>query len=355
MRIILLIPFLLASVAAYSQIVIGSDVKIASLNNPDVTISVSGDVVNLSSHTFEVARIHMTLNGTSQALNGNWVISDLRLNGGGYILDGNVTVTNNLDLLSGIIEVPGSSRLTFAGRSLEGSSNSYVNGALTRTNGTPRLYPVGNASLYTPLILTDDAGSDRAIAVTPVAGDPGISFADDPDVEEVLGTFYWEIVTEDSEPVNSRVSLSLTPFTIPEGLEPLVVQRNGTESANLGNSPGNSAEFVASARPVTGTILGVGTTAEVEITIGDLITPFDEAINNKLHIDNITSQQFTDQKVTLLDRYGVFVRSWTGSEVKEDIEYDFSKLSPGNYICVVEYTRNGTKHKKLQMVTIFKG
>ena len=93
----------------------------------------------------------------------------------------------------------------------------------------------------------------------------------------------------------------------------------------------------------------------------DLITPFNsDNINDKLKIVNI---EYTfENKVTLLDRWGVPVREWKNFRNFDDPTnpntdtFDFTKLSPGNYICVLEYTlsADAPKEKLNQMISVLK-
>ena len=75
-------------------------------------------------------------------------------------------------------------------------------------------------------------------------------------------------------------------------------------------------------------------------------------MNDKLQIVNV--DYVVGNKVTLLDRWGVVVKEWTN--YRNDDNFDFSSLSPGNYICVMEYqlTPSSPKAKLSQMVSILK-
>ena len=62
----------------------------------------------------------------------------------------------------------------------------------------------------------------------------------------------------------------------------------------------------------------------------------------------------TANTVKLLDRWGSVVAEWTG--FSNEIDYDFQKFSPGNYICIVEYTVPGSEKMNTAkgLVTILK-
>jgi hypothetical protein len=58
--------------------------------------------------------------------------------------------------------------------------------------------------------------------------------------------------------------------------------------------------------------------------------------------------------VKLLDRWGAIAVQW--ENYSNDSAYDFSKLSPGNYVCIVEFAYPGVSTKSTinGIVTILK-
>jgi hypothetical protein len=84
-----------------------------------------------------------------------------------------------------------------------------------------------------------------------------------------------------------------------------------------------------------------------------MITPFTiDDKNDKLTIENI--ELVAENSVKLLDRWGVVAAQW--ENYSNEVEYDFSKLSPGNYVCIVEFTYPGESRKAIVkgIVTILK-
>jgi hypothetical protein len=115
---------------------------------------------------------------------------------------------------------------------------------------------------------------------------------------------------------------------------------------------------ITSRRSVTKPVLAIGGSREVELVIHDIITPFSPGENDYLVIDNI--EKFLINKVTLLDRWGGRVHNWTnftnyGPPFLNPDGFDFKTLSPGSYICIVEYGDADVGFsKKSQMVTVLK-
>jgi hypothetical protein len=98
-----------------------------------------------------------------------------------------------------------------------------------------------------------------------------------------------------------------------------------------------------------------------KILINDLMTPYNgDDINSTFYIKNI---QFTaENKVTLIDRYGVIVKEWIDFKNFDDPHYnqedfDFAKLEPGSYVCILQYklTPESPLKRQTQMISILKG
>jgi hypothetical protein len=117
---------------------------------------------------------------------------------------------------------------------------------------------------------------------------------------------------------------------------------------------------ITSRKKVTKPFVAIAGSVEVDLVIHDIITPFmEDGVNDFLYVQNI--DKFMVNKVTLLDRWGVPVHEWknftnyTDPLTPNQDGYDFKKLSPGSYICIVEYGDGETgMSKKSQMVTVLK-
>lgn len=105
---------------------------------------------------------HIYLNGDTVAL--------LDASGGFKILHGNLTV-DSLFLSSAFI-VTDTNRLLVRDH-IEGfGADSYVMGPLARSGGDSLVYPIGDATTYTPVVLSSISGTTPVIAVGYVTGDP---------------------------------------------------------------------------------------------------------------------------------------------------------------------------------------
>jgi hypothetical protein len=98
---------------------------------------------------------------------------------------------------------------------------------------------------------------------------------------------------------------------------------------------------------------------KISVSITRYITPnaLDDK-NNVLFIQNI--EFFPINTVTLIDRWGVPIKTWknfanyTSSDAVQN-DFDFTKLSVGNYVCSLNYTDlDGKQQKVLQMISVVK-
>jgi hypothetical protein len=130
----------------------------------------------------------------------------------------------------------------------------------------------------------------------------------------------------------------------------LQASSGGGASTSLSGAANNS--FVTSIENVTQSVVAIGKATEFNLVIHDLITPYRPEFNDKLVIENI--EKLSNNKVKLLDRWGMLVMEWRN--YSNDNDYDFTRLPPGNYICIVEYTYPGEAKPVIAkgMVTILK-
>lgn len=342
-----------------AQFVISGNVKFGAIPGSRVIISTRGDVINESDYTFEAANVKLSLTGLDQAVEGNFVLDHLTVNGEAISILGNVGVTTRLKFISGLVTVPATSNFGFRG--LPDSvtvdqdipnDDAYVIGAFYQQGGGARLYPVGTESNYAPLQFTDLKETDEAVGVEAIAGAPNL-LIDNPTITKILSTFHWQILISDPANINSpvRLPLPLEGEIDTDNESAIVLQDVNGVAQSLGSQ---ASDFnLISARSVTSQTVAMGATTEIDITIHELITPhgsFDK--NDELEISNL--QAFAYNKVMLLDRYGVLLKEWENYAKGRDKDY-FKKLSPGNFIVIVEYgdSKASTK-KKSQMITVLR-
>lgn len=362
-RIIYLIVFIPFFTTA--QIVIPAGINVAVEGTPDIVVQAPADITNNSaSFDFTNTNFILKLVGGDQFINGAWVMSDLSVDGGGTKNTNRpVTITNSLTFVNGIITPNGKLLYTGAHDHISGASDaSYVNGPFSVMSEGRMTFPVGVPTFgFAPAYLEDGNGTDE-VTVQLVATGAGLTpAATDAELVEIDNTHYWQVTSADLASLSSRVTLNTLGAVISADLSPVVVQSpnvNGT-ATNLGSSS-VSSDAVTSRAPITESILVIGGSAEIELKIHNLITPFTKGdANDYLYIESI--EKFDFNRVTLMDRWGVVIKEWSNFTNYDDPinpnsdGYDFARLSPGNYICVVEYGfTDGGARKKSQMITVLK-
>jgi hypothetical protein len=228
-----------------------------------------------------------------------------------------------------------------------------------RGSGT-RFFPIGAGNVYMPMSLNNvkDAGAE----IKAEAFNAGANLTLPEDLSAVATNRYWQLTPSGGTISAASASLYVPGSSVDAAPLLVVVQAddaNGATAVNIGG--GVSDDFVTSFSEVNKPVLSIGVAKEVNIEIHDLITPFNaDNINDQLKIVNI--EYVFSNKVSLLDRWGVVVKEWKDFRNYDDPNnpngdnFDFSKLSPGNYICVMEYklTADAPSEKISQMITVLK-
>jgi hypothetical protein len=351
---------LLASICNFSiaQIVVGTNTSLAVGTDQPILIQCAGALINNSSFDFSETDLRINLSGPVTEISGNWSLTRLRLNadpGTVIALDGNLIITESLNLISGIVQLQ-DGKILYTGSpanlttSVEG--NSYVDGPFFQTGNGNRQFPIGTSTSYAP-VRFPDSKSTAEIGVQAFDTDSQLT-PDNVEVLDINSGRYWKITSSELAQINSIINVSTLGVAIPADGGPTVVQGEdvGSAAVNLKASSVND-DNITSLAPVTAPIIAIGKQEEIKVKVHDLITPFKvDNTNDRLYIENI--ERFTTRKITLLDRWGKVVEEW-GNEYTNEIEYDFTKLSPGNYICVAEFGNEGTGTTKIsQMVTVLK-
>jgi len=349
------------------QIVIGSNVQMSASGTPDVVFRATSDITNGSSYDFAGTNLIVNLAGGDQQITGVLVVRDLNVGGGGTKhINRAMTVTNSMTFESGIVIPRAKLLYTGAGSDINGASeSSYVSGPFSAQSNGRLTFPIGMTTVgYAPAYVEDGSETHdvtmqvmgTGAGLAPATGEAELAFVDN--------THYWQITTTHPDGVtglNSRVTLSTTHVVTPSELSPVVVEASATNSDAINLSSSSvAADAVTSRLKITQPFLAVGGSIEVDLVIHDMITPFTKGdANDYLYIQSI--EKFDYNKVTLLDRWGVPVKEWKNFTNYDDPVtpntdgYDFAKLSPGNYICLVEYGfTDGPRRKKSQMVTVLK-
>lgn len=320
-----------------------SAVKASGVISTSGTITNTSSNVNLSNAELKLLNAGDQLISTSQPV----LIKNLHVNHGGVkSFTGQWEITGLLSLVNGIIKTDNNGKFLYSGaEAIEGNDRSFIDGFFFRKGEGQLTYPIGSGNVYAPAIIEAAPDGEYGIRVV----QPGTDFTLPPNVIGSFTGHHWEINGQ----VNSPVSVSLNGIgNFLEGAVPVVLQASSQGGVATSLSGSANTSFVTSIDDVTQSIIAIGKEEEFRLVIHDLITPYQPEFNDKLVIENI--EKISDNKVTLLDRWGMVAVQW--HNYANDNDYDFTRLPPGNYICIVEYFFPGERRKATvkAMVTILK-
>ncbi len=260
----------------FSQFVVSTNTILSANSNVNVSLNMRiSSWVDLTTTGGNINFIHRATpafsgpvhsNGTSFNISrdifGWWQVSTLNFAPGSTInnfiinsttapdtlqIVGDVDVTTNLVLTNGLVKVsPGSTlHLTATGNLTGGSSNSFIEGAFSRTGTTSFTFPVGNCywHKYAPVDFSNYAGANDTYTVQYITGQP-ISTVDPltlalfPDYH-VSGKEYWLVAPTtagSSVDLNFHYTDALSQVFLPNQLR--IAHFDGADWNDLGGIPG---------------------------------------------------------------------------------------------------------------------
>lgn len=365
------ISLLLLSASSVAQLTISNSTPVSA--NAGTVVSTNGGIV-VNSTNFSFNNVNLVLTGTgAQALINNTAnemrVNELVLNGSGVksITNGAWGISNTFTLTLGnlVVGSGNNAALTYYGTTdlAVTNANSYVEGRLfTEVSGIgPRSFPIGNAAGFFPIVLENVTDVGTRLGLEVISGSPNLDSKIPRGVDEIFNEHYWELTTfSANNPAfsGSLVSLSLNGTQNFLGERLVIEEDTDGNVTNLGGA--SRPDFVTGTAPATSkaSLFALGRLDVIELKIFDLISPNNDQKNETIRIENI--EAFPENTVTLLDRWGVKVKSWTNfvnyTESKPDqSDFDFSSLGEGNYVCAIEYIDGtGSKVKKSGMITVLK-
>jgi hypothetical protein len=352
-------------VVGYAQVITTSGSQLSTVAGTEVSIKTTGNVT--ISQDVSNAKVNLELSGGPQTISESLILRKLTLSGtGNKTISKNLTVTENIDFILGILKPSTSTKILYTGAFegiTGGNDNSHVDGFFYNQSTGVQFFPIGTSGLYAPAtLLSGDVQKEAGIKV--VNQSLNTIPAADSDIKKIDSDHYWEVTTASVADIGSQIQLSLNgvdpTLASDQGLTLAVVQANSTTDPveGLGSSSYDNSS-VTSKRAFTKSLLGVGASEEVLVTVIDIITPKTDQHNDFLRVLNI--EKFDIRKVKLLDRYGLSIKEWSDFTNYDDPNspnsdgYDFNSLSSGSYICVVEYGNSDSEMKSVQqMVSVIK-
>lgn len=357
----LLIAILLVPTVVMSQINVSSNTTMATGSGS--VVSTNGGVINNGTLTLGSGAV-LNLDGDQTlSLTGGLNVPVLNIVNGGVrsLQAGNLTVTEQLNLASGVLAVSNTSSMTVNNgvAITEVDGTSWISGPLTHLGSGEKFFPLGANGVYTPIQLDNVTGSgDISTTMSVRAGGVGIGALPE-NVSAASNSWAWNFTSTNfsSSGVNIPILSEDESLFLDENLIGVVLEydEQGGAVRNLGgfgstliglNSIISNEALIGDSR-----VLLLGSELVLTPIIHNIITPNEDGSNDFLIIDAINAYA-DDNEVILLDRWGVEVYRKQNFKNFNDTDnpYDgsFDDLSPGNYICILKYA--GTTAK--QVITV---
>ncbi|GHN00711.1 hypothetical protein WSM22_22000 [Cytophagales bacterium WSM2-2] len=364
--------------SAEAQIVVSPSTAFAVGSSTNVVIATTDKIDINSPIDFSPGHVDFHLFGAGTLKSTSPItINNLTINAvGNYAVLGQWTVTDDINLVKGKLIVPtrlaSTDQLLYTGANLgrngmPGSDLSYIQGPFAQKDSKSYktlTYPIGNADGFFPVQLLGVNESNTVLEMecvkdpSPQIPTTGLSA----DIDAVFNSRYWTLAVSNGPYTGAYISLSLTgvsSFLSDEA--PVILEKDAGGTVKDLSNAAQTSDFATSKDKTgaTGGTYAVASSKKVEIIIHRIITPNGDDVNETLFIQGIDF--YKENKVTFMDRYGAtyFEKSQFAnytSKSPQQLDFDYSKLNNGNYICTVEYTdTNGNVRKsKSQMITVIK-
>jgi len=358
---LIIIAFHLQSSA---QIFIGSNFKVSQ----ETTVYFSGDFINSSNGS--------VINQGDMQVEGNWTnngqfdesdgtvsfvssssqnidhnsgtLFNVVLDGGGdKVLLSDLTISNQVEFINGIIVSSQSNPLSLIGSAIHSGANdlSHVLGPVVylNANTTTVEFPVGDGSTYLPVRLIEISSGEQSIGFELIDMAAGGSTADT--VLSYSNLRYWQMYFTEQLPV-ARIELPLIDESLEnDQAQKFIVVGAQNSSAEFGSLGGAvNGDFVTSELLINGRAYAIGKEELFPLIISNYISNNSDGINDFIQITN--SDKYEGLQVIVINRLGNIVVDVSANSQELEI---LTQLDPGNYICVIK--RDG-KELAREVITV---
>ncbi len=156
----------------------------------------------------------------------------------GIILSGTMTINNQLDLTSGILQTNAGNLLVIdtGGSIINSGANSYIEGAVKKIGNTAFEFPLGSGGVYAPISISAPAGATSAFQAQYFFQAPANSSALGNGVNNISKLEYWSLQqTAGSDQVNVTLKwTSSTGHGISDTSSLIIARWNGSQWTSTG-------------------------------------------------------------------------------------------------------------------------
>ena len=276
------------------------------INQGDILLT--GDWMNVGIYDSAGGQLIFSSTEIQEIMNNGEQINNLVIRNGIKTLNDDLTITGELSLNSGVLQIKEEAKLTLGqGVLITGAGeDAYIDGKVFRTGTGDLFYPIGSATEYLPVILRQVTGNNPEIGMQAFSNEPPQALSDN--LQELASDSYWELSADESYG-GGFIAL---PFENGIELDRLVVAQ-ATSDNGLFNTIGNSGmneedgiNYVSSAGSAIGPDFTVALAPESAplppLKVVNVLTPLQDGKHDYLRIENI--ELYPDNRVEIFDRQG---------------------------------------------------
>lgn len=289
------------------------------------------------------------LNGSNQLfVPGESVYNHLAINSSGAVIIEDLSISNSLELVNGIVSVATESKIflqenaTISG----GSSNAYIDGALFTTTTGDFTFPVGTEFEYIPITLSNIQTSDSVgVQATSSQLDATISR----EIDAYSPNRYWQIWGGESFTAEG-LSLPISDESFIEAVDEAVIAfaQQIDDPLSISGLPSITGSLTSGSISTTGRIrsgyylLADQSVSGPPVTVFNVVTTLQDGKHDFLRIENI--EFYEDNLVEIFDRQGVKIFEMAGYNNTDRVFRGSANIGPrgeletGNYYYTVRLT-----------------
>lgn len=310
-------------------------------------IQLNGDWTNVGSYSSESGA--MSVIGISTIDNESNEISNLSIDAsGGVFITSDLTITNSLSLVNGMIILADDTELTLGQNAVlnGGTEDSYINGALFLPPSEDLFFPVGTDNHFTPFSLKG-VMSDTLIGVKTFSGSTESAFSSA--LDSISPNRYWHL--------QSDSSFSARQMSLPVIGEDFIAS---VDEATVASTPHLDLPFTTYGDPLfTGTLTAGTVVYEAPIRTGyylladrigddppikviNVVTSLQDGKHDFLRIENV--EFYENNLVEVFDRLGNKVFEMRGYNNRDRVFRGKANvgardmLTTGNYYYTIRLT-----------------
>ena len=271
-------------------------------------ILLTGDWMNVGVYDSTGGQLVFSSSEVQEIMNNGQEINNLVIRNGIKTLSDDLTITGELSLNSGVLQVKEEAKLTLGqGVLITGAGeDSYIDGKVFQTGTGDLFFPIGTSSEYLPVILRDVTGSNPEVGMEAFSSAPTQGL--EANLEELAIDAYWQLSSDESYG-SSFISL---PYENVNELARLVVAQ-ATSANGLFNTIGNAdfseeggINYATSEGAAIGPFFTLALAPESAplppLKVVNVLTPLQDGKHDFLRIENI--ELYPDNKVEIFDRHG---------------------------------------------------